>query len=91
MLDDFRQQADDGSLFEDDDPLDFEELGDFDQEYKDYEDEESPPVKPVQARAGRRQFLGMTAPQRFILTALLLVDVCVFSFLILLVTERIAI
>ncbi|HUF39028.1 MAG TPA: hypothetical protein VMN57_10935 [Anaerolineales bacterium] len=92
MLDDFRQQADDGSLFEDDDPLDFEDLGDFDQEYEDFEDEESPPVQPggVRVQETGGQFMGMTAPQRFVLAAILLVDVCIFSFLILLITERIA-
>ena len=89
MLDDFRQQADDGSLFEDDDPLDFDDLGDFDQEYEDFEDEESPPVRP--GRAEGTQLLGMTAPQRFILAAILLVDVCIFSFLLLLVTDRIVV
>jgi len=89
MLDDFRQQADDGSLFEDDDPLDFDDLGDFDQEYEDFEDEESPPVRPGRAEGAQR--LGMTAPQRFILAAILLVDVCIFSFLLLLVTDRIVV
>ena len=91
MLDDFRKQADDGSLFEDDDPLDFEDLGDFDQEYEDFEDEESLPVQPGRARETGKQFLGMTAPQRFVLAAILLVDACIFSFLILLVTNRIAV
>jgi hypothetical protein len=91
MLDDFRQQADDGSLFEDDDPLDFEDVGTFDQEYEDFEDEESPPVRPGMVPKTGRQLLGMTAPQRFILAALLLVDVCIFSFMILLVTNKIAV
>lgn len=84
-LDDFRQQADEGSLFEDDDPLDFNELGDFDQEYEDFEDETSEPVRPNQP------FLGLTPAQRLILSGMLLVLTCVFSFLILLVTEKIVI
>jgi hypothetical protein len=89
MLDDFRQQADDGSLFEDDDPLDFEDLGEFDQEYEDFEDEESPPVGIRRADGAR--FLGMTAPQRFILAAILFVDVCIFSLAILVATNRVVI
>jgi len=85
MLDDFRQQANEGSLFEDDDPVEFEELGDFDQEYEDFEDERSKPVRP------KGPFLGLTAAQRFILSAMLLVLSCVLSVLVLVVTNKIVI
>ena len=85
MLDDFRQQANEGSLFEDDDPVEFEELGDFDQEYEDYEDEQSKPVR------SKGPFLGLTAIQRFILSAMLLVLSCVLSMLFLVVTNKIVI
>lgn len=83
MLDDFRKEANEGSLFEDDDPVEFEELGALDQEYDDFEDETSEPAKP------KGPFLGMTAQQRFILSAMLLVLTCTLSILTLLVTGRI--
>ena len=88
MLDDFRAQADDGSLFEDDDPLEFDDLGDFQQEYDDFEEE---PVELDEEEAPNRPFLGMTAPQRFVLAVILLVDVCIFGFAFLLVTGRVVI
>ena len=86
MLDDFRAQADDGSLFEDDDPLEFDDLGEFDQEYDDFEEE---PVE-VEEKPDR-PFLGMTAPQRFVLAAILFVDVLIFGFAFLLVTGRVVV
>jgi len=82
MLDDFRQQANEGSLFEDDDPLEFEELGEFEEDYEEYEDEE---VKPKRRKG---PFLGMTAQQRFILAAMSLVLLTILSILVLLVTGR---
>jgi hypothetical protein len=85
MLDDFRQQANEGSLFEDDDPLEFEELGDFDQEYEDYEDEESGAARK------KSPFLGMTAQQRFIIASMAFVLVLVLGVLTLLVTGRLVI
>ena len=87
MLDDFRAQADDGSLFEDDDPLEFDDLEDFQQEYDEFEEE---PVELDEEPPGR-PFLGMTAAQRFVLAVILLVDVCIFGFAFLLVTGRVAI
>ena len=87
MLDDFRAQADDGSLFEDDDPLEFDDLGDFEEE--EYDDFEEEPVESEEEPG--RPFLGMTAAQRFILAAILLVDVCIFGFAFLLVTGRVVI
>ncbi len=89
MLDDFREQANEGSLFEDDDPLDFEELGDFDEIYEDEELEEELIALPKPKRRGR--FMGLSALQRFVLSALLLVVSCLFSVLILLVSNRIVI
>ena len=87
MLDDFRQQANEGSLFEDDDPLEIEDLGEFEEEDdEDYADET---VKP--ARRKKAPFLGLTAQQRFILAAMLFVLVSVFSVLILLVTGRLVV
>lgn len=86
MLDDFRQQANEGSLFEDDDPLEIEDLGEFEEEDEDYADET---VKP--ARRKKAAFLGLTAQQRFILAAMLFVLVSVFSVLILLVTGRLVV
>ena len=83
MLDDFRKEANEGSLFEDDDPVEFDELGELDQEYDDFEDETQEPEK------AKGPFLGMTAQQRFILSAMLLVLTCTLSFLTLLVTGRI--
>ncbi len=84
MLDDFRQQADEGSLFEDEDPLEVEDLGTFEEDFEEYADEDE--VTPRRA-----PFLGLTAPQRFILSAMLLVLVSVFSILILLMTGRLVI
>ena len=85
MLDDFRQQANEGSLFEDDDPLEFEKLGEFVQEYEDYEDEESDVARP------KNDFLGMTAQQRFIISAMAFVLLLILSLLVLLVTGKLVI
>lgn len=40
-------------------------------------------------RAGRERFLGMTAPQRFIISLMLLVMTCLLGTFCLLVTQRI--
>jgi len=37
----------------------------------------------------RKQFLGMTAPQRFVIAVMLLVVVCILSSFCLLVTEKV--
>lgn len=86
MLDDFRQQANEGSLFEDDDPLEIEDLGEFEEEDEDYADEN---VKPARRRKG--PFLGMNAQQRFILAAMAFVLLTVLSVLVLLVTGRLVV
>jgi hypothetical protein len=87
MLDDLRNQAGDSSLFGDDDePLEFEALGEFDGEYQDFNDEAS---KPVPKKKKSRRFLGMTAFQRFVLSALLLGLSCVLSAMCLLLTESV--
>ena len=85
MLDDFRQQANEGSLFEDDDPLEIEDLGDFEEDFDEYEDEGAPPPRRFSLS------LGLTAQQRFILAAMTFVLVLVLSLLILIVTGRLVI
>jgi hypothetical protein len=42
-----------------------------------------------QARRSKRGFLGMTAPQRFVISVMLLLMTCMLSTLVLLVTEKI--
>lgn len=85
MLDDFRQQANEGSLFEDDDPLEIEDLGDFEEDFDEYEDEDVSPKRPFSLS------LGLTAQQRFILASMLFVLVFVLSLLVLVVTGRVII
>lgn len=85
MLDDFRQQANEGSLFEDDDPLDFEASGEFEDDFEDYEDEQAKP------RRRKGPFLGMTAQQRFILAAMAFVLLTILSVLVLLVTGKLVV
>ncbi len=87
MLDDFRKDAGEGSLFGDDDvPLTFDEMGAFNEEYEDFDDEAS---KPVQKRKGKPQFLGMTAFQRLFLSAMLFGLSCVLSAMCLVLTNKV--
>ncbi len=69
MLDDFRDQADDGDLF-DEESLEFEGFDEFSEEDEDPDS----PVEPAPKRPKRRgPFLGMTPAQRLLISILLVV------------------
>jgi hypothetical protein len=83
MFDDFREQAGDGDLFDDDEPLDFDSYDEFEEEQGDSRPEpESPPPKPE--RSG--PFLGLTPSQRLLLSILLFILTCILSFSCLILT-----
>jgi hypothetical protein len=56
-----------------------------------FQDDQTPPQdeKPPEIRKPSRPFLGMTAPQRFVIALLILSMTCMLSALCLLVTEKI--
>jgi hypothetical protein len=68
MFDEFRQQANQSELDEE------EEL-----------DDSLPPPLPPRSK----RFLGMTPPQRFVISIILLMMTCILSVMCLLVTEKI--
>ena len=51
---------------------------------------EDDPAAPVRRRRKSGEFLGMTAPQRFILAVMLMVTVCIVGTLIMEVSQRFA-
>lgn len=56
------------------------------------EEEQTPlldQIKPTRTIAARRTFLGLTAPQRFVIALLLLMMTCVLGVLCLVLTGRI--
>jgi hypothetical protein len=83
MFDDFREQAGDGDLFDDEEPLDFDSYDEFEEDLDDSRPEaESPPERPK--RTG--PFLGMTPTQRLFLSILLFILTCILSFSCLILT-----
>lgn len=67
MLDDFREQADAASFFDEDEASEYEET-------------------PVETR---KQFLGMTPVQRFVIAFLLMAIICLIGTFALLATEKV--
>ena len=80
-FDDFRKQTEETSFFDDepqkDDAQDFGGGGDDDFDTR------------FTSRQPTHNFLGMTAPQRFIIAVMLLMMACILSTFCLLVTEKI--
>lgn len=54
-----------------------------------YSEEEVNPIPQIDRTRGNKNFLGMTAPQRFILAVLLLIAVIVLGSFCLLITGKI--
>lgn len=71
MFDNLRDLSD-SPLYEDDQNQD-------DDLFKDIEDSSAPAPAPVRKRRKNRNFLGMTAQQRFLISVMLLIAVCMLG------------
>jgi len=84
MLDDFREQAGDGGLLDDNESIDFDDYEDVEEE------EEIVDEKPIVLKDNKPKgpFLGITAPQRLFISFMLLVLSCVLSTMCLVLAGR---
>ena len=75
MLDDFRDQNEDGDIF-DDDSFDFDDFN----ELAEQSDDPESPVEALPERPKRRgPFLGMTPAQRLFISIMLFILTCILS------------
>ncbi len=82
MFDNLRDLSD-SPLYEDDQ--------DQDDLFKDMEEIAPPVATPVRKRRKSKTFLGMTAPQRFLLSVMLMFTACLFGTLVMFVLGKMAI
>jgi hypothetical protein len=83
MFDNLRDLSD-SPLYEDDQNQD-------DDLFKDIEDSNTPAPAPVRKRRKNRNFLGMTAQQRFLISVMLMIAVCMLGTLAMFALGRMSI
>lgn len=74
-----------------DSPLYEEDQNQDDELFKDIEDADAPDPAPVRKKRKNRKFLGMTAQQRFLISVMLMIAVCMLGTLAMFALGRMSI